>query len=68
MCVFFMDSSELIDPVNFYSVRPGLWVSPDNLLFLYRVMAELCSINKPAANTTNLEESYSLIPSFEVNI
>eukprot|EP00092_Neocalanus_flemingeri_P005720 GFUD01006160.1.p1 GENE.GFUD01006160.1~~GFUD01006160.1.p1 ORF type:complete len:1193 (+),score=156.97 GFUD01006160.1:67-3645(+) len=26
--------------------RPGVWVSPDNLLFLYRVMAELCSINK----------------------
>ena len=29
--------------------RPGVWVSPDNLLFLYRVMAELCSINKQAA-------------------
>ena len=29
--------------------RPGVWVSPDNLLFLYRVMAELCSINKQPA-------------------
>ena len=44
--------------------RPGVWVSPDNLLFLYRVMAELCSINKQAAPAPDTKP----INGFEVNI
>jgi protein tyrosine phosphatase len=34
--------------------RPGVWVSPDNLLFLYRVMAELCSIKRTAPKNNQL--------------
>ena len=49
-------------------LRPGVWVSPDNLLFLYRVMAELCSINKIAPTDPAHHETYSLVPSFEVKI
>ena len=51
---------------DMWCCRPGVWVSPDNLLFLYRVMAELCSINK--ITNSDSTETYSLIPSFEVNI
>ena len=40
--------------------RPGVWVSPDNLLFLYRVMAELCSINKQHQHAANSSGSGSV--------
>ena len=60
-----LTSKALIFSLNF---RPGVWVSPDNLLFLYRVMAELCSINKIAPTDPAHHETYSLVPSFEVKI
>ena len=45
-----MDLEDSVDVFYWFKsvhlCRPGVWVSPDNLLFLYRVMAELCSINK----------------------
>lgn len=37
--------------------RPGIWVSPDNLLFLYRVMAELCSIKRSLNKNNQLVAS-----------
>jgi len=45
-----MDLEDHIDVFYWFKsvhlCRPGVWVAPDNLLFLYRVMAELCSIKK----------------------
>ena len=45
-----MDLEDSVDVFYWFKsvhlCRPGVWVSPDNLLFLYRVMAELGSINK----------------------
>ena len=45
-----MDLEDSVDVFYWFKsvhlCRPGVWVSPDNLLFLYRVTAELCSINK----------------------
>ena len=52
--------------------RPGVWVSPDNLLFLYRVMGELCTINKGALSSSDISTNTSTLPraisGFEVNI
>jgi len=45
-----MDLEDNVDVFHWFKCvhlcRPGIWVSPDNLLFLYRVMAELCSIKR----------------------
>ena len=30
--------------------RPGVWISPDNISFLYRVLSELCSIARTRAD------------------
>ena len=30
--------------------RPGVWISPDNIRFLYRVLSELCSIARTRAD------------------
>ena len=49
-----------------------MWVSPDNLLFLYRVMGELCTINKGTLATSDINTSITTVPmvmnGFEVNI
>ena len=37
--------------------RPGVWISPDNLAFVYRVLAELCSINAKRHNAKTLKSS-----------
>jgi len=48
-----MDLEENVDVFYWFKCvhlcRPGVWVSPDNLLFLYRVMAELCGIKRTVA-------------------
>lgn len=64
-----LTSKALISPLNF---RPGVWVSPDNLLFLYRVMGELCTINKGTLASSDISSSIAPVPmvmnGFEVNI
>ena len=49
-----------------------MWVSPDNLLFLYRVMGELCTINKGILASSDINTSIATVPmvmnGFEVNI
>ena len=53
-----MDLEENVDVFYWFKVlhlcRPGIWVSPDNLLFLYRVMAELCSIKRTVTKSSHL--------------
>ena len=49
-----LTSKALISPLN---CRPGVWVSPDNLLFLYRVMGELCTINKGTLASSDISSN-----------
>ena len=64
-----LTSKAVISSLNF---RPGVWVSPDNLLFLYRVMGELCTINKGTLASSDISTSIAPVPmvmnGFEVNI
>jgi len=64
-----MDLEDNVDVFHWFKCvhlcRPGIWVSPDNLLFLYRVMAELCSIKRATIPTTGTR---TLTSSGELNI
>jgi len=71
-----LDTEEWVDIFHWFKcvhlARPGVWVSPDNLLFLYRVMGELCTINKGTLATSDINTSIATVPmvmnGFEVNI
>jgi len=71
-----LDTEEWVDVFYWFKcvhlARPGVWVSPDNLLFLYRVMGELCTINKGALASSDISTNTSTLPraitGFEVNI
>ena len=38
---------------TYFNFRPGVWVSPDNILFVYRVMEQLCRVKTDGVIVTN---------------